>query len=336
MLQELWLIVPVLCLTMYIVLDGYDLGVGILLLGERDRRRRREGVEVVAQTWDVNESWLILLGLSLWAGFPAVYGAALPHLYIPVIVMLLCLIVRGFSTELISHRHDAAEAWVRAFSIASLGAALAQGFALAGLTREVTLNDRNEFVGTPTVWDASTVGMTLLIVIGVVLVYTTLGAAFLRRKVDSPVAVSAGRTLLLLAVVVLALIVALLGTTAVPLTWDGTQGMVVIALLAVGAVGALFAWRALAPGAPPASAYRWTLLVVVACLLAIVVGRYPVLLAPDLTVAEAAAPTITLVFLFIGVGVNVLLNIFYTIFAHRVFAGSLYGEAASDREAAQS
>ncbi len=329
MMQEIWLIVPVLCLVMYIILDGYDLGVGILLLGERDRRRRREGVEVVAQTWDINESWLILLGVSLWAGFPAVYGAALPHVYIPVIVMLLCLIVRGFATELISHRHDTREAWVRAFSLGSLGAAIAQGFALAGLTRQITLDGDGNFVGEPGIWDAASVGMTLLIVIGTVVVYMALGAAFLRRKVDSPLAVAAGRTLLIGAVVVLALIVGFLGTTDVPLTWSGGQGILVGVLLLAALVSAVLAWRTLAPDAPPHSAYRWTALLVVACLLAVVVGRYPVILAPDLTVAEAGAPDITMIVLLIGVGINIFLISFYTIFAHRVFSGPLDAGAGS-------
>ncbi|WP_220085600.1 ABC transporter permease subunit, partial [Burkholderia multivorans] len=151
----------------------------------RDRRRRREGVEVVAQTWDINESWLILLGVSLWAGFPAVYGAALPHLYIPLIVMLFCLIVRGFSTELISHRHDTAEAWVRAFAVASLGAAIAQGVALAGLARELTLDAEGDFVGPTTPWDAASVLFTIVVVIGVgaAIVMTFLSTGLKNKRV---------------------------------------------------------------------------------------------------------------------------------------------------------
>uniref|UniRef100_UPI0011A3B260 cytochrome d ubiquinol oxidase subunit II n=2 Tax=Bacteria TaxID=2 RepID=UPI0011A3B260 len=322
-IADVWLIVPVLCLTMYIVLDGYDLGIGILLLVEGDRRRRREGVEVVAQTWDINESWLILLGVSLWAGFPAVYGAALPHLYIPLIVMLFCLIVRGFSTELISHRHDTAEAWVRAFAVASLGAAIAQGVALAGLARELTLDAEGDFVGPTTPWDAASVLFTIVVVIGVVAVYTTLGASFMRTKVDSPLAVRTSRSLVAAAAVVLALIVALLGTTAAPLTWSGVQGVLVTALLVLALAAAILAWRQLGPGPRRAGGYRAALTMVVAVLAAIVVGRYPVILSPGVTVEDAAAPSLALYALLIGVGINMLLIVFYTIFAHRTFSGPL-------------
>lgn len=326
-IADVWLIVPVLCLTMYIVLDGYDLGIGILLLVERDRRRRREGVEVVAQTWDINESWLILLGVSLWAGFPAVYGAALPHLYIPLIVMLFCLIVRGFSTELISHRHDTAEAWVRAFAVASLGAAIAQGVALAGLARELTLDAEGDFDGPTTPWDAASVLFTIVVVIGVVAVYTTLGASFMRTKVDSPLAVRTSRSLVAAAAVVLALIVALLGTTAAPLTWSGVQGVLVTALLVLALAAAILAWRQLGPGPRRAGGYRAALTMVVAVLAAIVVGRYPVILSPGVTVEDAAAPSLALYALLIGVGINMLLIVFYTIFAHRTFSGPLYQDA---------
>lgn len=326
-IADIWLVVPVLCITMYIVLDGYDLGIGILLLFERDRRRRREGVEVVAQTWDINESWLILLGVSLWAGFPAVYGAALPHLYLPLIVMLFCLIVRGFSTELISHRHDTAEAWVRAFAIASLGAAIAQGAALAGLARELTLDAEGDFVGPTTPWDTASVLFTIVVVIGVIAVYTALGAAFMRNKVDSPLAARIGRPLVAAAAVVLAVIVALLGTTAAPLTWTGIQGVLVIALLAVALVAAVVAWRLLSPGPRRTGSYRATLLMVVAVLAAIVVGRYPVILSPDVTVENAAAPSLALYALLIGVSINIVLIVFYTIFAHRTFSGPLYQDA---------
>jgi len=81
-------------------------------------------LEQVAQAWDGNETWLVLLGVSLWAGFPLAFGTILPHAYLPLIVMLFSLIVRGVSVEMASQAHPAPR-WERAFGVASLTAALA-------------------------------------------------------------------------------------------------------------------------------------------------------------------------------------------------------------------
>jgi cytochrome bd ubiquinol oxidase subunit II len=74
-----WFALIVLCLLMYVTLDGYDLGIGIATLLERDGRHRRQMLELVAVAWDGNETWLVLLGVALWAGFPVAFGTILPH-----------------------------------------------------------------------------------------------------------------------------------------------------------------------------------------------------------------------------------------------------------------
>jgi cytochrome bd ubiquinol oxidase subunit II len=81
-LVDVWMIFTGLALTMYIVLDGWDLGIGVLTLFDHDTARRRQMHELVAWLWDGNESWLVLLALTLWAGVPLVTGIALPALYI--------------------------------------------------------------------------------------------------------------------------------------------------------------------------------------------------------------------------------------------------------------
>src|ERR1700754_513719 len=100
-LSDLWMAFVFLALAMYIVLDGWDLGVGVLTLFDRDTRRRRDMHALVAWLWDGNESWLVLLALTLWAGVPLVTGVALPALYVPLIVMLLALVARGVAIVLI-------------------------------------------------------------------------------------------------------------------------------------------------------------------------------------------------------------------------------------------
>src|SRR5918992_1290448 len=118
-MTTIWFLLALMCLLMYVTLDGYDLGIGVATLLERDARYRHEMLEQVAQAWDGNETWLVLLGVSLWAGFPLAFGTILPHAYLPLIVMLFALIVRGVSVELASQTHPAPR-WAKAFGIASL------------------------------------------------------------------------------------------------------------------------------------------------------------------------------------------------------------------------
>src|ERR1700739_3577191 len=116
-----------LALTLYIVRDGWDLGVGVLTLLARDDRRRREVYELVAWLWDGNESWLVLIALAVWSGLALVVGVALPALYIPLVLMLWSLIARGVALEMIDQHEGWHPFWGRVFGIGSLLAAFCQG-----------------------------------------------------------------------------------------------------------------------------------------------------------------------------------------------------------------
>jgi len=98
------MIVVIFALLTYVVLDGYDLGIGVLTLFQPDAARRRQMLEVVGNVWDGNESWLILLVMGLWAVMPDAYATALPGLYIPLLVTIFGLIFRGFAVEMTLHR----------------------------------------------------------------------------------------------------------------------------------------------------------------------------------------------------------------------------------------
>src|SRR5260370_14637643 len=95
-------------------------------------------LELVAVAWDGNETWLVLAGVALWAGFPLAFGTILPHAFLPLIVMLFALIVRGVSVEMVSQR-PSAPGWERAFGIGSLVAALAQGVVASTLAAPLTI-----------------------------------------------------------------------------------------------------------------------------------------------------------------------------------------------------
>src|ERR1700735_56708 len=122
-------------LTLYVILDGFDLGVGILLLFQPAKASRDHMVDSIAPTWDGNETWIIMAGVTLLAAFPIAYSILLPAFYLPLILMLLALGFRGVSFEFRVQSKGHRRAWDVAFGVGSLVAALMQGLIVGGLMR---------------------------------------------------------------------------------------------------------------------------------------------------------------------------------------------------------
>src|SRR5580692_3517792 len=165
-------------LTLYVILDGFDLGVGILLLFQPAEAARDHMVDSITPTWDGNETWIIMAGVTLLAAFPIAYSILLPAFYLPVILMLLALGFRGVTFEFRVQSKGHRRAWDVAFGVGSLVAALMQGLILGGLMQGVTVQDRH-FAGS--VLD---IFHPLPIISGITLLfgYAVLGAGWLKLK----------------------------------------------------------------------------------------------------------------------------------------------------------
>jgi cytochrome d ubiquinol oxidase subunit II len=165
-------------LTLYVFLDGFDLGVGILLLFQSDPASRDHMVDSITPTWDGNETWIIMAGITLLAAFPIAYSILLPALYLPVILMLLALGFRGVSFEFRVQTSRHRRKWDVAFAIGSLVAAFMQGLIAGCLIQGVKVRDLR-FTGS--VLD---ILHPLPMISGVTLAvgYTVLGGGWLRLK----------------------------------------------------------------------------------------------------------------------------------------------------------
>jgi cytochrome d ubiquinol oxidase subunit II len=165
-------------LTLYIFLDGFDLGVGILLLFQSDPASRDHMVDSITPTWDGNETWIIMAGITLFAAFPIAYSILLPALYLPIILMLLALGFRGVSFEFRVQTTRHRRKWDVAFAIGSLVAAFMQGLIAGCLIQGIKVRDLR-FNGS--VLD---VFHPLPVISGVTLAvgYTVLGGGWLRLK----------------------------------------------------------------------------------------------------------------------------------------------------------
>jgi cytochrome bd ubiquinol oxidase subunit II len=317
----IWFALVLLCLLMYVVFDGYDLGIGIAVLLERDPRHRHEMLELVAQTWDGNETWLVLLGVCLWAGFPLAFGTILPHAYLPLVVMLFGLIVRGVAVEMASQRPPAPR-WEKAFGIGSLVAALAQGAAASTLAADLRVTGFG--------YSGSAFGAlswySVLTALAVAAGYLALGYAYAKWKTSGELRAKAGRRGTLAAAAAVLLGAACLGAvnaTAAPLNLDSPVRAAGFAwLLAFAVAGAAMAAVTLRPSSRWDALPMWGLVIAAAALfLAVVTVRYPVLVPPSLTVGGTASPSRTMEFLAIGIGLDVPLILFYHWYAHYAFRG---------------
>jgi cytochrome bd ubiquinol oxidase subunit II len=325
MMATIWFLVILLCLVMYVVLDGYDLGAGIATLFEKDRVAKHDIVELIATGWDGNESWLVLLAVALWGGFPLAFGVILPALYLPLILTLFALILRGFSIELISQSSPRRSGWVWVFGISSLVAALAQGIAIGELTSAILVKN-DAFAGTA--FGALT-GFSILTGVTLTLIYTALGYAFIKLKTEKGLRLRSarrGQWVAILAVIGVVVSLIAINGTAAPLNL-GTPGRAIAfwALLVFAAAGVVIAVSTFGRETESALVdhlpFTGLVITVVAVLLAITVARFPLFLPPHLTLAEAQGPRNSMVFLLVGIGVNIPLVLFYNWFAHRAFRG---------------
>lgn len=149
-LQFIWFTIFVILLTGYAILDGFDLGVGMLHLFSKSDEERRLMLNSIGPVWDGNEVWLVTAGGALFAGFPAIYATICSAFYIPVMVLLSGLIFRAVAIEFRSKHPSPAWRWTWdvLFSLASLVIALGLGIVMGNLIRGIPLDKEGEFTGT--------------------------------------------------------------------------------------------------------------------------------------------------------------------------------------------
>jgi cytochrome bd ubiquinol oxidase subunit II len=177
----IWTLILGFGVFMYVLMDGFDLGIGILFRSAPGERERDLMMSSVAPIWDGNETWLVLGGVALLAAFPLAFAIIVPALYFPILVMLMALIFRGVAFEL---RFKATPArrhlWNAAFHYGSLVATIAQGLVLGAFVQGFRVEGRN-FAGS--VWDFLT-PFSVLTATGLVLGYALLGATWLVMKTE--------------------------------------------------------------------------------------------------------------------------------------------------------
>lgn len=309
-------------LAMYVMLDGFDLGVGALLLAQRDERVRNRMVDAIAPTWDGNETWLVMAALTLLGGFPRAYGILVPAFEIPVILMLLSLGLRGVSFEF---RHNSAtlrRRWDIVFAGGSLVAGLAQGLVIGGLMQGVDA-DLDSFGGSPLDTFSP---FCLLSGVTVVAGYATLGVGWLRLKGDDATRVFARRhqRWLPLAFLGLAIITGVIAANLQPhlaASWRHHRNLLSFYLLAFAGCALAIAWFARRADTDDHIGFGLALAMMLSAVVVLDLSFFPYVVPFRVTVSEAASGASTQAFLLIGALVTTPVVLAYTAFAYRVFRG---------------
>src|SRR5215207_1541308 len=186
-LPLIWAGVLGIAVAMYVILDGFDLGIGILFPLTETESERDQMVRSIAPFWDGNETWLVLGGGGLFVAFPRAYAVIMPALYLPVIVMLLALVFRGVAFEFRAVAETSKPYWNFAFAGGSALAAICQGMILGGLIQGINVED-GAFAGDAFDWATP---FALMCGLGVLAGYGLLGATWLVMKTDGEVAARA-------------------------------------------------------------------------------------------------------------------------------------------------
>jgi cytochrome d ubiquinol oxidase subunit II len=320
-----WVAVLALAVLLYVLLDGFDLGVGILFGFARKETSRRAMMHSVAPVWDGNETWLVVSGVVLWGAFPLVYSILFAALYVPVLFMLTGLILRGVAFEF---RERASEAfrwlWSVAFCAGSLLAAFMQGVMVGALVEGLAVGD-GHYVGGAMSWLTP---FTVLSGVGLCLGYALLGACWLLRKLEGEVRDAAWRwiprlALALLAVLIVVFMYALGKDLRIVHRWLERPYLFVLPLVAVAAA-TILVLRVRQARYQDGTPFGMVAILFATALGTFLISFWPYMIPFSVTIDEAAGPHSSLAFMFWGEGLFILpLMLFYTFVAYRVFRGKL-------------
>jgi len=320
-LAVFWASVIAASILIYVILDGFDLGVGILFGFARDETNRLQILNTIAPFWDGNETWLVIVGASLFAAFPVVYTVFLGAFYIPVLLMLFGLIFRGIAFEFRQRTEHMRWLWNWGFFIGSTVAAFVQGAAIGAMMRGIPVTN-GHFAGHTFDWVRP---FPILTGVGLVLGYALLGAGWIVYKSEGALRDWAYARIPWLVAGVF-VVVGLAFTAAVTLDAGAVAqsnlqargwGLAFPTMGVVALIGVIVGTRARRDAVP----FYLTTVFFVASYLTLGVMFWPYIVPYSVTVANAASPDASLGFFFVG-GIIVLpMILIYTMGVYRVFRG---------------
>jgi cytochrome d ubiquinol oxidase subunit II len=322
-LVPIWTVILGLGVFIYVSLDGFDLGVG-MLHGLVQPSQRETVMNSIGPFWDGNETWLILGGVGLLAAFPVAFAIIIPAVYFPVLIMLLALVFRGVAFEFRFKQARLRRLWDWAFCGGSLLATFAQGLVLGSFIQGFKVEGR---VFTGSSFDFAT-PFALLTGVALVFGYALLGAGWLVMKTEGELQAWSRRTgrVCLVAVSLCIAAVSLwtpLASGVIAQRWFGWPNTVLLLPFPVMTVAAgFYAWRALG-GEGAWQAFVASIALFALSFLGIAISLWPMIVPGHFTLWQAASPESTQAFLLVGTLVLLPVILFYTGWSYWVFRGKV-------------
>jgi cytochrome bd ubiquinol oxidase subunit II len=317
-----WVFVLAVSVLLYVLLDGFDLGVGILFGLTRDESKRRGMMAAVAPIWDGNETWLVVVGVVLWGAFPIVYATLFSAFYLPLLVMLAGLILRGVAFEFRYKAERMRAVWDLGFAGGSLAAAFIQGMMVGALVEGLPIAN-GHYGGGEFGWLSP---FALICGIGLCLGYMLLGACWLVRKCEGDLRESAYRLVPYLSIALLVFLIVVFGyalaeNLRVIGRWLERPYLFVFPAIGVlAAIGLAASVRQRRDGPP----FYMVSLIFVAAFGTLAISFWPYMIPFSVTIEDAAAPHSSLAFMFWGEGLFVFpLLLVYTAVSYTVFRGKV-------------
>ena len=323
-LVPIWTVILGMAVFFYVLLDGFDLGVGMLYGLAPDMPSRNMIMNSIAPIWDGNETWLILGGVGLLAAFPVAFTIIIPAVYFPIAVMLLALVFRGVAFEFRLREAENRSCWDNAFCIGSAVATFAQGVVLGAFIQGFEVNGR-QFGGTS--FDFLT-PFALFTGVGLMFGYCLLGVGWLIMKTEGEVQAAArrhGRVCLigvLLAIALVSLWTPLM-SPAVAARWFTWPNALLLSPVPVATAAiALFTWRSLNSKAE-AGPFIGAIGLFVLSYLGLAISLFPLVVPYHFTVWEAASSPRTQAFILVGTLLLLPIILMYSGWSYWVFRGKV-------------
>ena len=325
----IWILIIFFAVFMYVLLDGFDLGIGMLFPFTPRKRDRDTMMNSVAPVWDGNETWLVLGGEGLLAAFPVAYAIILSGLYLPLIFMLIGLVFRGVAFEFrFKAKEHERHLWDKAFIGGSVAAAFFQGVTLGGFLDGITVSGRS-FAGGPLDWVAP---FPLLAGVGVMIAYTLLGATWLVMKTEGElqarmIQIARPFAWLLLGAIVAVSIWTPLRFVAVAERWFTFPNIAFLApvpILVVLCMALLLRSLARQPFRQP---FVLALALIFLGYSGMAISIWPHVVPPAITIWEAASPPQSQGFALVGTLFILPIILMYTGWSYWVFRGKVKHDA---------
>ena len=324
----IWTLILGMAVFFYVLLDGFDLGVGILYGLAPDTTSRNTIMNSIAPIWDGNETWLVFGGLGLFAAFPVAFAVIIPAVYFPILVMLLALVFRGVAFEFRFRDAEHKTFWDHAFNYGSAIATFAQGIVLGSFIQGYEVNGR-QFAGSSL---AFLTPFSLMTGLALLFGYGLLGAGWLILKTEGDIQAAARRhgRICLIGVLAAIAVVSIWTPVASPIVaarWFSWPNILILAPVPIAtAAAALMTWRALGSRAETMP-FAGAVLLFVLSFIGIAISLYPMIVPYHFTLWEAASSERTQAFLLVGTLALLPVILMYTGWSYWVFRGKVRADA---------